>query len=106
MPNLAPLGCSPIIRALNKNNTGACIEGLSALAKLHNEALSKSLQELENQLDGFKYSITDKYTSLSETINNPSKYGMSIIFIVHNVFYYCWRISISLAKISFLFILI
>ena len=86
MPNLAPLGCSPIIRALNKNNTGACIEGLSALAKLHNEALSKSLQELENQLDGFKYSITDKYTSLSETINNPSKYGMSIIFIVHNVF--------------------
>ena len=42
MPNLAPLGCSPITRALNKNNTGACIEGLSALAKLHNEALSKS----------------------------------------------------------------
>uniref|UniRef100_A0A7N2LM97 Uncharacterized protein n=1 Tax=Quercus lobata TaxID=97700 RepID=A0A7N2LM97_QUELO len=31
--------------------------------------------ELENKLDGFKYSITDKYTSLSETINNPSKYG-------------------------------
>ena len=43
----------------------------------------------------------DTYTSLSERINNPSKYGMSIIFIVHNVFYYCWRISISLAKISF-----
>ncbi|KAK7841648.1 GDSL esterase/lipase 1-like [Quercus suber] len=75
MPNLGPLGCSPITRALNTNNTGACIEGLSALAKLHNEALSKSLQELENQLDGFKYSITDKYNSLSETINNPSKYG-------------------------------
>ncbi|KAM3699178.1 hypothetical protein ACJW31_05G006100 [Castanea mollissima] len=75
MPNLAPLGCLPITRALNTNNTGACIEGLSALAKLHNEALSKSLQELESQLDGFKYSITDKYTSLSKTINNPSKYG-------------------------------
>ena len=96
MPNLAPLGCSPITRALNKNNTGACIEGLSALAKLHNEALSKSLQELENQLDGFKYSITDKYTSLSETINNPSKYGMSIIFIVHNVFQFDHKLKVSL----------
>ena len=101
---MAPLGCLPIARALSPDNTGACVEELSTLAKLHNEALSKSLQELENQLDGFKYAIADTYTSLSESINNPSKYGMSIIFVVHNEFYYCWSISISLAKISFLFI--
>ena len=100
IPNLAPLGCLPIARALSPDNTGACVEELSTLAKLHNEALSKSLQELENQLDGFKYSIADTYTSLSERINNPSKYGMSIIFIVHNVFYYCW--SISLVQLKFL----
>ena len=102
---MAPLGCLPIARALSPINTGACVEELSTLAELHNEALSKSLQELENQLDGFKYAIADTYTSLSERINNPSKYGMSIIFIVHYVFYYCWSISISPAKTSFLFIL-
>ncbi|KAK4591489.1 hypothetical protein RGQ29_021621 [Quercus rubra] len=78
IPNLAPLGCLPIARALSPNNTGACVEELSTLAELHNEALSKSLQELENQLDGFKYSIADTYTSLSERINNPSKYGFKI----------------------------
>ncbi|KAF3963612.1 hypothetical protein CMV_012019 [Castanea mollissima] len=75
IPNLAPLGCLPIARAQSPNNTGACIEELLTLEKLHNEALSQTLQELENLLDGFKYSIADTYTSLSERLDSPSKYG-------------------------------
>uniref|UniRef100_A0A2N9FUW4 GDSL esterase/lipase 1-like n=1 Tax=Fagus sylvatica TaxID=28930 RepID=A0A2N9FUW4_FAGSY len=76
IPNLVPLGCLPFARALNPD-TGACFQEITALAKLHNEALSKVLQKLESQLHGFKYSIADSYSSLSESINNPSKYGFN-----------------------------
>ncbi|GMY34847.1 GDSL esterase/lipase 1-like [Fagus crenata] len=74
-PNLVPLGCLPLARAANPGNTGTCMLELSALAKLHNKALSKVLPKLERQLNGFKYAIADFYTSLSERIDNPSKYG-------------------------------
>ncbi|KAL4609729.1 hypothetical protein ACB092_08G002200, partial [Castanea dentata] len=74
-PNLPPLGCLPLARALIPGNTGACKQELTALAILHNKALSEVLQKLENELNGFKYSITDTYTILSERINSPLKYG-------------------------------
>jgi HEAT repeat protein len=66
-----------LARALNTGNAGACKQELTALAKLHNKALFEVLQKLENNLNGFKYSIADAYTSISERINNPLKYGMS-----------------------------
>ncbi|KAJ1408295.1 SGNH hydrolase superfamily [Sesbania bispinosa] len=47
----------------------------SALARLHNNALSKMLQKLQKQLKGFRYSITDFYGSLIELMKYPSKYG-------------------------------
>ncbi len=40
------------------------------------------LQKLERELNGLKYSIADLYVALSERINNPSKYGMSIFQIL------------------------
>ena len=76
-----PLGCIPFARALKAGNTGSCYEEITALAKLHNEAFPKVLQKLEHQLNGFRYSITDVYTAFSERINNPSKYGMSCLFL-------------------------
>ena len=81
---MSPLGCLPLARALIPGNTGACKQELTTLAILHNKALSEVLQKLENELSGFKYSITDTYTILSERINSPLKYGMSCmtIFIV------------------------
>ncbi|KAM3747001.1 hypothetical protein ACB098_05G005700 [Castanea mollissima] len=74
-PNVAPLGCLPLGRALNSGKTYECKHELTALAKLHNKALSEVLQNLENELNGFRYSIADAYTILSERINNPLKYG-------------------------------
>ncbi|XP_059458285.1 GDSL esterase/lipase 2-like [Corylus avellana] len=73
--SMPPLGCLPSTRALKPGNTGACFEGMTALAKLHNEAFPKVLQKLERQLSGFRYSIADGYSAFSERINNPSKYG-------------------------------
>jgi phospholipase/lecithinase/hemolysin len=73
------------MRALKQ---GACMEEIITLVKLHNKALSGVLSKLESQLKGFKYAIADFYTFLSERMDNPSKYGMSLslIFIVQNVF--------------------
>ncbi|KAG2380923.1 GDSL esterase/lipase [Vigna angularis] len=74
--NVGPIGCLPAVRALVKNGS-TCLEEFSAIARLHNAALSKRLYELEKQLKGFKYSVTDFYAIFSEMLNNPTKYGIS-----------------------------
>ena len=53
----------------------SCQEDGTELAKLHNKALSESLQELERVLEGFRYSYNDFYGSLIERMNNPEAYG-------------------------------
>nr|XP_023887254.1 GDSL esterase/lipase 1-like [Quercus suber] len=72
---LPPLGCVPFAKALKPGNTDACMEEITELVKLHNKALSEVLPKLQSELKGFKYSIADLYTFLSERIDNPSKYG-------------------------------
>ncbi|KAK7852133.1 gdsl esterase/lipase 1 [Quercus suber] len=67
---LPPAGCAPSIKAQIPGNTGACMEELTALAKLHNIALSKVLPKLESQLKGFKYSLADFYSFFIERINS------------------------------------
>ncbi|KAM7480650.1 hypothetical protein LguiA_028863 [Lonicera macranthoides] len=71
--NLGPLGCLPGLRILKMNGIG-CLEEASLLAKLHNEALSKSLSTMERQLHGFKYSLYDFNANLGQRIGHPSKY--------------------------------
>ncbi|KAI9119760.1 hypothetical protein K1719_009149 [Acacia pycnantha] len=73
VPNLAPLGCSPAFRVI-KNS---CLEEANALIKLHNKELSKMLQKLETQLEGFKYSTSDCYSFLLDVINSPSRLGLN-----------------------------
>ncbi|KAM7483937.1 hypothetical protein LguiB_008520 [Lonicera macranthoides] len=73
--NLGPLGCLPGLRILKMNGIG-CLEEASLLAKLHNEALSKSLSTMERQLHGFKYSLYDFNANLGQRIGHPSKYGL------------------------------
>ncbi|KAI8018814.1 GDSL esterase/lipase 2 [Camellia lanceoleosa] len=73
---VGPLGCVPFARVmLNQENSGECLEELTTRVKLHNIALSKVLQKLESQLEGFLYSNFDLYTSWGERMDNPSKYG-------------------------------
>lgn len=79
--NLGPLGCLPVIRILGPDHegiNGGCFEEeASTLAKLHNEALSKMLSELENQLKDFSYALYDFHTNMRERMDHPSKYGTS-----------------------------
>ncbi|XP_061361912.1 GDSL esterase/lipase 5-like [Gastrolobium bilobum] len=75
--NMAPFNCIPFLRRfVNGTSIDACLEQeASALARLHNNALSKILQKLEKQLKGFRYSITDFYNALIKLIKYPSEYG-------------------------------
>ncbi|KAK0595575.1 hypothetical protein LWI29_008015 [Acer saccharum] len=76
--NLLPLGCIPSMKVLivpGSTSGNSCQEDGTELAKLHNKALSESLQELERALEGFRYSYHDFYGSLIERMNNPEAYG-------------------------------
>ncbi|KAK9923843.1 hypothetical protein M0R45_032241 [Rubus argutus] len=73
--NLPTLGCFPGLRIIKAENNGSCLEEVSSLAKLHNQALSKVLKKLGNQLKGFKYSLYDLNYNLRQRTIHPSKYG-------------------------------
>ncbi|KAJ9190457.1 hypothetical protein P3X46_001659 [Hevea brasiliensis] len=67
--------CAPKMRAL-KQHRGHRDKEATSLAKLHDEVLPKVLKELKShELKKLKYLYFDFYTTLSQRINNPSKYG-------------------------------
>lgn len=71
-PNMMPLGCLPYVKA---QAGGSCNDEVTVIAKLHNEELPKTLNKIENQLEGFKYAYFNFFKSANERLNNPSKYG-------------------------------
>lgn len=73
--NLPPLGCLPGTRIIQSQGKGSCLEELSSLASIHNQALYEVLLELKKQLRGFKFSLYDFNSDLSHMINHPLKYG-------------------------------
>ncbi|KAI6700337.1 hypothetical protein NL676_014661 [Syzygium grande] len=73
MIGIGPIGCVPAMRASTRN--GTCSGKANKLAKLHNIALPSILTKLETQLQGFEYAYFDFYTTGSDSIKNPSKYG-------------------------------
>ncbi|XAR51082.1 hypothetical protein NMG60_11005616 [Bertholletia excelsa] len=74
--SLSPLGCLPVLRALNpKADREGCFDKANALALAHNNALKAVLTNLELLLTGFKYCNTDFYIWLLDRMENPSKHG-------------------------------
>ncbi|KAL0346813.1 UNVERIFIED_CONTAM: GDSL lipase [Sesamum calycinum] len=75
--SLCPLGCLPVMRALNpKAGEGGCFEQANSLALAHNNALKTLLNNLHYLLKDFKYCNSDFYNWLQDRINNPSHYGL------------------------------
>ncbi|KAL3723523.1 hypothetical protein ACJRO7_035668 [Eucalyptus globulus] len=86
---MLPIGCLLAIRLATGNDS--CLRQGTELSKLHNirfsfififififthnAAFPATLAKLESQLQGFKYSLFDLYTSLTERIQHPSYYG-------------------------------
>ncbi|KAI9102989.1 hypothetical protein K1719_023428 [Acacia pycnantha] len=71
--NIGPIGCTPGIRFQVKGYE--CNEEMTESARLHNVEFPRMLQKLKKQLVGFKYSVFDFYSSLSQLMNYPSKYA-------------------------------
>ncbi|KAK4267144.1 hypothetical protein QN277_023967 [Acacia crassicarpa] len=75
--NVGPINCFPILRMMKKGSSlDTCEEEeASAIARLHRRVLPIMLQKLEEQLEGFKYSVIDFYAALVDLMKYPSKYG-------------------------------
>ncbi|MED6139898.1 hypothetical protein PIB30_088287 [Stylosanthes scabra] len=78
--NVYPLGYIPLLRILVAGNSiEDCLQQeATVLARLQNNDLPKTLQKLEKELSGFKYSVTDNYAAFLDLIQNPSKYGLKV----------------------------
>ncbi|KAL2250987.1 UNVERIFIED_CONTAM: GDSL esterase/lipase 5 [Sesamum indicum] len=75
--SLCPLGCLPVMRALNpKAGEGGCFQQANSLALAHNNALKTLLNNLHYLLKDFKYCNSDFYNWLQDRINNPSDYDL------------------------------
>lgn len=72
MLNMVPIGRLPNIIALNGNS----VEKITNLVKMHNSVLPEKLKQLEKQLPGFKYTLFNLFKVFSESLDNPTKYGM------------------------------
>ncbi|KAK9060355.1 hypothetical protein SSX86_021059 [Deinandra increscens subsp. villosa] len=68
-----PLGCWPAIRFSQSGNT--CSKEIDDIIRVHNQALTRKLEDLEKQLQGFMFSKFNIYGSVSDRMKNPSKYG-------------------------------
>ncbi|CAI9288085.1 unnamed protein product [Lactuca saligna] len=73
---LTPLGCLLPIRATRPGNS--CDEKLNIISSLHDNALSKKLQDLTQQWEGFMYSTFELQTEITNRMKNPSKYGLKV----------------------------
>ncbi|EOA39263.1 hypothetical protein CARUB_v10012268mg, partial [Capsella rubella] len=73
--NLGAYDCAPASLIIDRTKIGSCFKPLTELIDLHNKKFSNVLRQLERELSGFKYALHDYHASLSERINNPSKYG-------------------------------
>lgn len=80
---LPPLGCLPGTKILVPGNTGACFKEATQLTKMHNDRLPIFLKLIQTRLQGFKYSLHDLHTSMTQRLESPSKYGniFSLLYI-------------------------
>ncbi|WCJ39331.1 GDSL lipase [Euphorbia peplus] len=76
--NIGPMGCIPVSKQKYGLSGDTCQEQLQNIIELHNDELLKAVEDLESQLQEFKYSLFDYYTSLYEIIQNPSNYGFKV----------------------------
>ncbi|KAL4587742.1 hypothetical protein LXL04_000616 [Taraxacum kok-saghyz] len=75
--SLTPLGCLPPFRAQHPGNY-TCDEQLNIISSLHDKALSKKLQDLAQQLEGFMYAKFELQTEITKRMNSPSEYGFKV----------------------------
>ncbi|XP_010462303.1 PREDICTED: GDSL esterase/lipase 3-like [Camelina sativa] len=73
--NMGPYDCAPNSLIRDRTKIGSCFKPAAELIDMHNKKFPDVLRRLQSELSGFRYALHDYHTSLSERINNPSKYG-------------------------------
>ncbi|KFK34784.1 hypothetical protein AALP_AA5G193300 [Arabis alpina] len=73
--NVGAYDCSPSSLILDRTKIGSCFKPATELIDMHNKKFPDVLRRLQRELTGFRYALHDYHTSLSERINNPTKYG-------------------------------
>ncbi|KAJ1289391.1 hypothetical protein BS78_02G160700 [Paspalum vaginatum] len=72
---LAPFGCIPSARTLNRDAPGECDEEHNRLALMFNEQLREAVRRLNVDLAGAQVVYAETYSVLSAIVANPSDYG-------------------------------
>ena len=80
-------GCIPVqMTAKFRNIFRFCIEEENIDSVLYNEKLPKALPKIEASLSGSKILYANVYDPMFDMMQNPSKYGIDIVFLVPQVF--------------------
>jgi hypothetical protein len=73
---LAPFGCIPAARTLNRDEPGECNDEYNRLAARFNAGLQEALlRKLDGELDGARVVFAETYSVVSDIVANPSEYG-------------------------------
>ncbi|CAE5960167.1 unnamed protein product [Arabidopsis arenosa] len=73
--NVGPYECAPSSLIRDRTKIGSCFKPATELIDMHNKKFPDVLRRLQRELSGFRYALHDYHSSISERINNPSKYG-------------------------------
>ena len=84
---LPPIGCLPIqMTAKFRNIFGFCLEQENKDSVVYNQKLQKQIPQMQASLTGSKILYSDIYNPIYDMMQNPSKYGIDIVFLVPQVF--------------------
>jgi phospholipase/lecithinase/hemolysin len=72
---LAPFGCIPSVRTLNREEPGKCNVEYNQLARRFNAELQGTVRKLNNELAGAQVLYSETYSVVASIVANPSEYG-------------------------------
>lgn len=98
-----PLGCLPSSRTLGGGKTRDCANDYNEAAQMFNTKLSAELESLNIQFPDARLLLIDIYNPLLYLIQNPIKYGTTLIYYMNLLLFFFFFFSpIDIFLLSFL----
>lgn len=98
-----PLGCLPSSRTLGGGKTRDCANDYNEAAQMFNTKLSTELDSLNIQFPDARLLLIDIYNPLLYLIQNPIKYGTTLIYYMNLLLFFFFFFSpIDIFLLSFL----
>jgi len=96
MPNI---GCVPSQRTIGGGIERGCSDFENQAARLFNSKLVSQMKAFENKFPEAKLVYLDIYTSLTQLVQNPAKYGnqtQALSFLPHYTYY--WTVILYICE--------